>query len=107
MWGDHDDNFHALNRQLNKDVVSLDWSAHGGHSLGSGSDYYHPDDEDEEMENDVTYEAGTYRLGAGSKSNTTAINTPELKRQQLAQAALSRLTKQEEEEMDEGCGSSK
>lgn len=59
------------------------------------------------MENDVTYEGGTYRLGAGSKSNTSAISTPEARRQQMAQAALSRLTKQEEQEMDEGCGSAK
>lgn len=102
VWGDHDDNFHALNRQLNKDVVNLDWTAYGAHTLGQG-DYYNPE-EDEDMENDVTYEAGTYRLGAGSKSAVTA-NTPEGRRQLMERAALSRLTKQEEQEMDEGCGS--
>lgn len=101
VWGDHDDNFHALNRQLNKDVVNLDWTAHGAHTLGHG-EFYTP--EEEEMENDVLYEAGTYRLGAGSKS-TTSLDTPEARRQRAAQAALSRLTKKEEQEMDEGCGS--
>lgn len=84
----------------------MDWSAHGGHSLG-GDSYYQPVEEDEEMENDITYEGGTYRLGAGSKSNTSQIITPEERRQQIARAALSRLTKQEEQEMDEGCGSAK
>lgn len=104
MWGNHDDNFHALNRQLNKDVISLDWTTHGAKTLGSG-EYYNPeDDEEEEMENDITYEAGTYRLGAGSKSNH-GDDTPEANRQQRAAAALMRLTKQEKE-MDDACGSS-
>lgn len=104
VWSDHDDRFHALNRQLNKDVVNLDWTAHGGRNLGQG-DFYNPEgDEEDEMENDVTYESGTYRLGAGTKA-IEALNTPEARRQQMAQAALSRLTKKEEQEMDEGCGS--
>ncbi|GAN08704.1 WLM-domain-containing protein [Mucor ambiguus] len=107
VWGDHDDNFHALNRQLNKDVVNLDWTAHGAKSLGGG-DYYNPEDEDNEdaYGNDVLYESGTYRLGAGSKSESGQTLTPEQRRQRLATAALSRLTKKEEQEMDEGCGSS-
>jgi hypothetical protein len=104
VWGDHDDNFHALNRQLNKDVVNLDWTAHGAHTLGQAGDYYNPEEDDEDMENDVTYESGIYRLGAGSKSNITA-NTPEARRELMERAALSRLTKKEEQEMDEGCGS--
>lgn len=109
VWGDHDDNFHALNRQLNKDVVNLDWTAHGAKTLGNG-DFYTPqdDDDDEDMENDVTYESGAYRLGAGSSKSTTidiTSNTPEARRQRMAQAAMSRLTKKEEQEMDEGCGS--
>ncbi|KAG1175465.1 hypothetical protein G6F70_004084 [Rhizopus microsporus] len=100
VWGEHDDNFHALNRQLNKDVVALDWTAHGGHSLGNGS-YYNP--EEEEVMDDVGYEAGTYRLGGSSVA--ALDNDPEARRQLLARATLSRLTKQEEKEMDEGCGS--
>lgn len=101
VWGDHDDNFHALNRQLNKDVVSLDWTAHGGHSLGSG-DFYDPGDE--RMADGTSYEAGTYRLGGGSKF--IKEENPETRREIMAKATLSRLTKQEEKEMDEGCGSS-
>lgn len=104
VWSDHDDNFHALNRQLNKDVISLDWTAHGANKLDRG-EYYNPEDDEEvEMENDITYEGGTYRLGAGSKSNP-GVDTPEAKRKQIAAAALLRLTKQEKE-MDEACGSS-
>ncbi|KAI8639431.1 WLM domain-containing protein [Parasitella parasitica] len=105
VWGDHDDNFHALNRQLNKDVVNLDWTAQGAHRLG-GRDYYDPEDDENGYENDVLYESGTYRLGAGSKSDSNQATTPEQQRQKLAAAALSRLTKKEEQEMDEGCGSS-
>ncbi|KAI9473448.1 MAG: WLM domain-containing protein [Benjaminiella poitrasii] len=104
VWSDHDDNFHALNRQLNKDVVSLDWTAHGAHTLSSG-DYYNPINEEEELENDITYEAGTYKLGSNSSNISDTMNTPETRRQRLAAAALSRLTKKEEKELDEGCGS--
>ncbi|CEP18140.1 hypothetical protein [Parasitella parasitica] len=105
VWSDHDDNFHALNRQLNKDVVNLDWTAHGAHSLGGG-DYYNPEDDEDRIRSDVLYESGIYRLGAGSKSDSSQAMTPEQQRQRLAAAALSRLTKKEEQEMDEGCGSS-
>ena len=104
VWGDHDDNFHALNRQLNKDVVNLDWTAHGAKTLGQGEFYNPESDEEDYLENDTTYESGTYRLGAGIKA-AKGLNTPEARRQRMAQAALSRLTKKEEQEMDEGCGS--
>ncbi|KAI9317603.1 WLM domain-containing protein [Dichotomocladium elegans] len=97
VWGDHDDNFHALNRQLNKDVVSLDWTAHGGHVLSSGS-YY---DADNDVDNAyISYEAGAYRLGGNSSPVSTDA------RELRAIAAVARLTKQEEQELDEGCGSS-
>ncbi|KAI8087827.1 WLM domain-containing protein [Gilbertella persicaria] len=97
VWGDHDDNFHALNRQLNKDVIRLDWTAHGAHQLGSG-DFYQPLEKQEDIE-----EAPVYRLGGNSGQ---LLDTPEARRQKMAAAALSRLTKKEEQEMDEGCGSS-
>ncbi|KAI9247065.1 WLM domain-containing protein [Sporodiniella umbellata] len=102
VWGDHDDNFHALNRQLNKDVISLDWTAHGGHALGEG-DFYNP--EGEEVADSSSYEAGTYKLGG--KGLLLKGESIESRRERIANATLSRLTKQEEKEMDEGCGSSR
>ncbi|KAI7906382.1 WLM domain-containing protein [Cokeromyces recurvatus] len=106
VWIEHDDNFHALNRQLNKDVVRLDWTAHGAHTL-SDDIYKNPVDDEAFIENNVTYEAGTYRLGSSSNnSELNSVNTPKTRRQILAAAALSRLTRKEEKELDEGCGSS-
>ncbi|KAI8092803.1 WLM domain-containing protein [Halteromyces radiatus] len=99
VWGDHDDNFHKLNRQLNKDVVALDWTSHGGHQL-SNDEYFQP--EEDQVDGLVTWQAGSYRLGGKSSSG---IESAALRREQIANAALSRLTKQEEQEMDEGCGS--
>lgn len=101
VWGEHDDNFHALNRQLNKDVVSLDWTAHGGHALnasGSGA-FYEPEDINDSF---TTWEGGSYRLGGGVKSTPLS---PAEARELRARAAAARLTQQEEQELDEGCGS--
>ncbi|CAG8452806.1 852_t:CDS:2 [Acaulospora morrowiae] len=95
VWGKHDDNFHRLNRQLNKDVLSMDWTASGGHKL-SNSDFYNP------LEGDVNsnvYEGGIFKLG-GDSTRTSSLPRREL----LAEAALIRLTK-EEQELNEGCGS--
>ncbi|KAI8989438.1 WLM domain-containing protein [Pilobolus umbonatus] len=101
VWQEHDDRFHALNRQLNKDVISLDWTAHGGHTLDHNS-YYNPQDEEDDDIDHPSYEAGVYRLGGTSDKKSDDI---ESRRAQLARAAISRLTKKEEKEMDEGCGS--
>ncbi|KAI8331323.1 WLM domain-containing protein [Chlamydoabsidia padenii] len=104
VWGDHDENFHKLNRQLNKDVVALDWTAHGGHQISSSGAYYQPDDQVDQG-GTTTYETGSYRLGGGTLGGGEGVPSSTLRREHAAQAALSRLTKQEEQEMDEGCGS--
>ncbi|KAG2219969.1 hypothetical protein INT45_002183 [Circinella minor] len=116
VWSEHDDNFHTLNRQLNKEVVSLDWTAHGANTLSSGSSFYQPmdDDEYEDEITGVTWEGGSYRLGNGtgkksmnkdSSSSVATISDVALQRELRAKAAAARLTKQEEQELDEGCGS--
>ncbi|KAI9278932.1 WLM domain-containing protein [Phascolomyces articulosus] len=115
VWSEHDDNFHALNRQLNKDVISLDWTAHGAHALSSAgsSSFYQPVDNDNEYEDEitgVTWEGGSYRLGGksgGIETTTIDSNTGDsitLQRELRARAAAARLTKQDEQELDEGCG---
>ncbi|KAI7852310.1 WLM domain-containing protein [Circinella umbellata] len=115
VWSEHDDNFHALNRQLNKEVVSLDWTAHGANTLSSGSSFYQPmdDDEYEDEITGVTWEGGSYRLGNGTgkkninkgSSSVATMSDVALQRELRAKAAAARLTKQEEQELDEGCGS--
>ncbi|CAO3644799.1 unnamed protein product [Cunninghamella blakesleeana] len=104
IWNDHDDNFHKLNRQLNKDVVNMDWSAHGGHLLNKNGSYYQPDEDENEENSAITWEAGVYRLGGSQTSQDIGLSI-ESRRELIARAALSRLTKEEEQEMDEGCGS--
>lgn len=86
-------------------MVALDWTAHGGHQISSSGAYYQPGTDDEGLEEvgPVTWETGSYRLGGEARANNN--NSASLRREQAAQAALSRLTKQEEQEMDEGCGS--
>ncbi|KAL7752515.1 hypothetical protein RI367_002049 [Sorochytrium milnesiophthora] len=98
-WSEHDENFHALNRQLNKDVVSMDWAAQGGRAL-SAQVYYNPQEE-EEVEAQ-RFEGGVFRLG-GSSSGTAGNVEVLSRRELLAQAALLRLSK-EEQEMVDGCG---
>ncbi|CAG8741896.1 31629_t:CDS:2 [Racocetra persica] len=94
VWSDHDDNFHRLNRQLNKDVVSMDWTASKSYKVSS-AEFYNPPEE--EKIDAHSWEGGTYVLG-GNSTRTNVLS----KRELLAEAALIRLTK-EEKELTEGC----
>ncbi|CAB4473114.1 uncharacterized protein OCT59_028345 [Rhizophagus irregularis] len=98
VWGEHDDNFHRLNRQLNKEVVNLDWTASGGNKISNG-EFYNPPEE--EKVDEKAWQGGSFILGGSSDRSKTLS-----KRELLAEAALIRLTK-EEEELNEGCGSGK
>ncbi|RUS22912.1 WLM domain-containing protein, partial [Endogone sp. FLAS-F59071] len=105
VWTEHDTNFHALDRQLNKDVVNLDWTAHGGHSVVSGGEFYNLLEEKNVDEGgSVMYESGTYVLGGGRTQGETEVDDVRIRREKIAKAALLRLTR-EEVEMVEGCGS--
>ncbi|CAG8524178.1 8473_t:CDS:2 [Diversispora eburnea] len=99
VWGEHDENFHRLNRQLNEEVVSLDWTASGGNQL-SKEKFYNPSEEIG-INNNQSFEGGTFTLG-GDPTRKRNMEMREL----LAEAALIRLTK-EEIELDEKCGSVK
>ncbi|KAF0464692.1 WLM-domain-containing protein [Gigaspora margarita] len=96
VWSEHDDNFHRLNRQLNNDVVSMDWTVSKSHKI-SNEEFYNPPEEEEIDKR--SWEGGTYVLG-GDQSRANILPRREL----LAEAALIRLTK-EEKELAEGCGS--
>lgn len=83
----------------------LDWTAHGGHKLDAGGAFYDPGEAGDDTA--PQYQGGTFRLGGSSSSSNSQMPlTPELQRELRAKAAMARLTKQEEQELDEGCGSS-
>jgi hypothetical protein len=86
IYGDHDNNFFQLMRQIERECNELDWTNGNGLSNIGG-------------ENSSMYEAGTYRLG-GDATNT-ALSPREL----AAAAAEMRMT-EEEREIEENCGSS-
>ncbi|KAF9966748.1 hypothetical protein BGZ70_001409 [Mortierella alpina] len=112
VWSEHDDNFHALNRQLNKEVQQLDWTAQGGHKVSkdaffnpaNGLSGYHDDLEDSGVEVQ-SWQGGTYTLGGSSLRNTQgggsleALTTREL----VARAAQLRQIESEKDE-DGMCG---
>ncbi|KAH7106130.1 WLM-domain-containing protein [Auriculariales sp. MPI-PUGE-AT-0066] len=87
VWGDHDNNFKALNSQLNREVAEFERSqAEGTHHLGGGSGdtFYDPS-----IEADA-YAGGSYTLGT--------------RRLRAVEAATRRL-RQKEEEIEDMCGS--
>ncbi|KAG0354021.1 hypothetical protein BG005_006790 [Podila minutissima] len=106
VWSEHDDNFHALNRQLNKEVQQLDWTAQGGNKVSQG-DFYNPEtggipgyhDDLEDVGNDGAWQGGTYVLGGGSRGRTETMTTREL----AARAAQLRQIESEKDE-DGMCG---
>lgn len=105
-WTEHDDNFHALNRQLNKEVQQLDWTAQGGHNISNDAFFnpanglkgYHDDLEDNGGE---PWKGGTFMLGAGSRrrDENSTLTTREL----VARAAQLRQIESEKDE-DGMCG---
>ncbi|ORZ23831.1 WLM domain-domain-containing protein [Lobosporangium transversale] len=107
VWTEHDDNFHALNRQLNKEVQQLDWTANGGNSI-SKDVFFDPahgltgyrDDLEEHGADLPSWQGGSYVLGSGHSSANSSLTTQEL----AARAAQLRQIASERDE-DEMCGS--
>ncbi|KAG0199276.1 hypothetical protein BGX28_007435 [Mortierella sp. GBA30] len=106
VWSEHDDNFHALNRQLNKEVQQLDWTAQGGRRVSkeaffdpaNGLAGYHDDLED--VGADVQrWQGGTYTLGGSTSGTADVLTTREL----VARAAQLRQIESEKDE-DGMCG---
>ncbi|KAG0057492.1 hypothetical protein BGZ89_001847 [Linnemannia elongata] len=107
VWSEHDDNFHALNRQLNKEVQQLDWTAQNGSRVAGGDFFdpanglqgYHDDLEDHGVDGQ-SWKGGSYVLGGGaSRRNTETLTTREL----VARAAQLRQIESEKDE-DGMCG---
>ena len=74
----------------------MDWTASGGHKT-SNEEFYNPPEE--EKIDEKAWQGGTFILG-GNSDRSKSLS----KRELLAEAALIRLTK-EEEELSKSCGS--
>ncbi|KAF9351438.1 hypothetical protein BGX26_010564 [Mortierella sp. AD094] len=107
VWTEHDDNFHALNRQLNKEVQQLDWTAQGGGSVSrdaffdpaNGLTGYHDDLEDNGA-SAQTWQGGSFVLGG---SSSRVANSNMTTRELVARAAQLRQIESEKDE-DGMCG---
>eukprot|EP00250_Pteridium_aquilinum_P011609 c20191_g1_i2 orf=199-2073(+) len=89
VHSEHDANFHALNKQLSEEAMSLDWTKSGGHSLGG---FKISSDEEEEEE---PTDAGGQKLGGSKEHNQLGA------RSAAALAALLRLRNNTERVRDD------
>jgi hypothetical protein len=95
VHGDHDASFWKLYRHLEKEVLALDWTQQGGHVAGqAGKEFF----EATPSSNQGAFQGGTFVLG-GDGQRQASVPLREL----AAEAAILRLTK-EEEEMMHSCG---
>lgn len=91
VWSDHDSNFWALTREIEKEVDANDWK-HGGHKLTS-DEFYDPNDvyDEDEHADHGAWTGGEYVLGSSSASGDSAGLS---RREIIARAAQSRLDKE-------------
>lgn len=96
VWGEHDQRFWKLCREIEAEVEKNDWRR-GGHSIG-GEEFFNPHDEGEDEQADHGgWEGGEYVLGASSSSSTAGPSVEALSRREvIARAAEERMTKQRE-----------
>ncbi|KAH9479215.1 DNA-dependent metalloprotease WSS1-like protein 2 [Psilocybe cubensis] len=109
VWGDHDENFKALNSKLNREVAEYERAvAQGTHYLsGRPGEVYEPAAE-------LEAEARAYTLGGGASSSRAVsdsmaafdVETQEERRMRVLAATMNRLRK-EEEDIEHSCGTGK
>lgn len=102
VWGEHDQRFWKLCREIEAEVEQNDWRR-GGHSVG-GEEFYNPVDEggDEHID-DCGWEGGEYVLGVSSNSNPASTSGEPLSRREIiARAAEERMKRQKEAGAAEG-----
>ena len=98
VHSEHNHEFWALNRQLNQEVVSRNWTKSGGNQLSSREFY---------QESGLGSVSGTSAAVSGGVFKLGGKSVPEKSRRELlADAAQARLSQQEQEEMD-SCGQQK
>ncbi|KAH8833168.1 WLM-domain-containing protein [Flagelloscypha sp. PMI_526] len=87
VWGDHDQNFKALNSRLNREVVEYEKSvSEGTHRLG-----------------ERLAEAQAHVLGGSAGQSIGLDESAEARRERILQATMARL-KLEEEQVENSCG---
>lgn len=98
VWGDHDQRFWKLCKEIEAEVEKSDWRR-GGHSVGN-QEFYNPNDEgvDDEEADDGGWEGGEYVLGASTDGSSRATSScePLSRREIMAKAAEERMKKQKE-----------
>ncbi|KAK3719706.1 hypothetical protein LTR37_004243 [Vermiconidia calcicola] len=94
VWGEHDQHFWKLCREIEAEVDKNDYRR-GGHSVGS-AEFYNPDDEGMDEEADGGgWSGGEYTLGGGSGLSSSAASTEPLSRREImARAAEERIKRQ-------------
>jgi hypothetical protein len=92
VWGEHDSNFWALTREIEKEVEANDWK-HGGHKL-TNNEFYDPNDtyDEDEHADHGAWTGGEYVLGSSSTSQGDVAGLS--RREIMARAAQSRLDKE-------------
>ncbi|CAG7847900.1 SubName: Full=Uncharacterized protein {ECO:0000313/EMBL:CCA72615.1} [Serendipita indica DSM 11827] len=104
VWGDHDDNFKALNSRLNREVA--EWEAHlksNTHSM-MGSTY-----EPSSVGNEMMAEASAvtaHVLGGSNGTTSSSALTAAERRAKVLEATMKRL-QAEEQQIEDMCGSTK
>ena len=94
VWGEHDQHFWKLCREIELEVDKNDWRR-GGRSIGD-EEFFNPEDEgvDEEAD-DGGWTGGEYTLG-GSESSSEATEGGLSRREIMARAAEERIRRQHE-----------
>ena len=110
VWGEHDQHFWKLCREIEAEVDKNDWRR-GGHSVGDG-EFYNPEDEGVDEEADGGgWTGGEYTLGGSGGGAVAAAPTESLSRREIiARAAEERIKRQHEarsKEQEAKDGSSK
>ncbi|KAK1658133.1 WLM domain-containing protein [Colletotrichum godetiae] len=94
---DHDRNFWDLCHQIEREVDSADWK-HGGNTVGEGSSYYAPGQDEEDVEDHGGWEGGDFVVGGGGGGGNAGLSRREI----LAKAAEERAKKMNMERRDGG-----
>jgi hypothetical protein len=94
VWGEHDQRFWKLCREIEAEVEKNDWRR-GGHSV-AGEEFFNPDDEGVDEEADGGgWMGGEYVLGGESSASASSAE-PLSRREIMARAAEERIKRQHE-----------
>ncbi|KAI0285767.1 WLM-domain-containing protein [Russula aff. rugulosa BPL654] len=97
VWSDHSNNFKELESKLNREVLEFERRVRDAtHTVGGDNDVYEPPSTEPELEAQVHVLGGSGRAPASDES-------VEERRRRLLQAIMNRV-KEEEEEIENSCG---